>query len=145
MLEKLHDHIIEELKTNTKTDIIFILTSIMLNFIALGVNSLFASGTDWDPITDESIRSVSDYINFVLFMILIIIINSIVIFGLRRGRTSRSKLLSGLLKLYQDQDIAGYYDESLLSTYNVRYTLFITAVVSTGAIGFLVPLILMIF
>jgi hypothetical protein len=38
MLEHVHSHITKELEQNTKTDTIFILTSIILNLITLAVN-----------------------------------------------------------------------------------------------------------
>lgn len=44
MIERVHEHIITELQQNTRTDTIFILTAILLNLIALGVNSGVASG-----------------------------------------------------------------------------------------------------
>ena len=39
MIEYVHTHITKELEQNTKTDIIFILTSIVLNLITLAINS----------------------------------------------------------------------------------------------------------
>jgi hypothetical protein len=143
MIEKLHDHIIDELKTNTKTDTIFIVTSILLNFIGLGINSIFATGTGDNSITDETYMTTSDYINFFLLISLLLVINTIVIMGLRKGKQSRSMLLNGLLKIYKDKEIDQYYDASLLSSYDARYTLFTLAVVSTGVIGILIPSVLM--
>jgi len=32
MIEYVHNHIVEELRTNTKTDIVFIITAVFLNF-----------------------------------------------------------------------------------------------------------------
>ena len=43
MLEKVYDHIIMDIKQNTRTDTIFIIVAIVLNFIALGINSGIAS------------------------------------------------------------------------------------------------------
>ena len=39
MIEHVHNHITKELEQNTKTDIIFILSAIILNLITLAVNS----------------------------------------------------------------------------------------------------------
>ncbi len=44
MIERVHEHIITELQQNTRTDTIFILTAIILNLLALGVNSGVAGG-----------------------------------------------------------------------------------------------------
>ena len=39
MIEQVHNHIISELQQNARTDTAFILTSIFLNLISLGINS----------------------------------------------------------------------------------------------------------
>jgi hypothetical protein len=44
MIERVHQHIIEELQQNTRTDTIFIITSIFLNLLTLAVNSSIAQG-----------------------------------------------------------------------------------------------------
>ena len=44
--------------------------------------------------------------------------------------------------MYKDQNVAKYYDESLLNNYNVRYNLFIMVVACTGVIASIVPFIL---
>ena len=129
MLEKLHDHIVEELNTNTKTDIIFILTAICLNFLALAINSAMAFQSEY-------------FFIFILFILLILVVNSVVITGLSRGKQTRFKLLTGLVQMYKDNDIEKYYDGSILETYNTRYTLFTIAVVSTGILALLVPIVL---
>ena len=77
-----------------------------------------------------------------IFVALIVVVNIVVIFGLLKGRQTRSKLISGLLKMYKDQDVDKYYDESLIGNYNVRYNLFILVVITTGIIAVLVPFII---
>ena len=44
-------------------------------------------------------------------------------------------------KQYKDQNVDGYYDSTLLINYNVRYNLFIFAVVFTGVIAIAIPFI----
>ena len=80
----------------------------------------------------------------VMFIIvaLVIVINLIVIFGLIKGKQSRQKLINGLLKMYKDQKVEGYYDPSLLINYNTRYNLFLLAVVFTGAIAIAIPFVI---
>jgi len=129
MLEKLHDHIVEELNTNTKTDIIFILTAIFLNFITLGINSAMAFEPEY-------------FFIFILVILLILVINMVVITGLQRGKQTRFKLLTGIIQMYKDEGIEKYYDGSILESYNTRYTLFTIAVVSTGILALLVPIVL---
>ena len=133
MLEHVHNHITKELEQNTKTDIIFILSAIALNLITLGVNS----GLSEKSRTENSLLAV-----MFLFVALIVVVNIVVIIGLLKGRQTRAKLTNGLITMYRDQNVAKYYDESLLGNYNVRYNLFIMVVVFTGIIAMIVPFIL---
>ena len=133
MIEQIHKHITSELGQNTRTDIIFIITAILLNLISLAVNSGFV----------EQSRTESTYlIVMFLFVALIIVINIVVIFGLLKGKQTRGKLINGLLSMYKDQNVEKYYDPSLLGNYNVRYNLFILVVVFTGVISIIVPFII---
>jgi len=133
MIERVHEHIIAELQQNTRTDTIFILTAIFLNLLALGVNSGVAGGRDIDATT---------WIVFFTFLCLVIVINFVVVIGLLRGKETRIKLINGLLKMYKDQGVEGYYDASLLSNYSTRYNLFLLVVVFTGIIAIVVPSVL---
>lgn len=135
MIERVHQHIITELQQNARTDTVFILTAIFLNLIALGVNSGVAGGRDTDSTT---------WIVFVTFLCLVIVVNFVVIIGLLRGKETRIKLVKGLLKMYEDQGVANYYDASLLGNYSTRYNLFLLAVVFTGVIAIVVPIALIV-
>ena len=73
MIERVHEHIITELQQNTRTDIIFILTAILLNLLALGINSAVAAGSNRDATT---------WIVFFTFVSLVIVINFVVELGL---------------------------------------------------------------
>jgi hypothetical protein len=132
MLEHVHNHITKELEQNTKTDIIFILSAIVLNMITLGINSGLA---------EKSRTENSTLIVMFVFVTLIVLVNIVVIIGLLKGRQTRTKLINGLLAMYKDQNVSKYYDESLLGNYNVRYNLFIMVVVCTGVIAAIVPFI----
>ena len=136
MLQRVHEHIITELQQNTRTDTIFVLTAIVLNLLSLGVNSGVASAAA----TSDS-KTTATIVMFT-FVALVIVVNLVAIVGLLRGKQSRSKLIGGLLKMYQDQGVAGYYDASLLSNYNTRYNLFILATIFTGAIALVIPFVL---
>jgi len=133
MLEHVHNHITKELEQNTKTDIIFILSAIILNLITLAINS---------GLVEKSRTESSTLIVMFVFVTLIVLVNIVVIFGLIKGRQTRMKLINGLLTMYRDQNVSKYYDESLLGNYNVRYNLFIMVVVCTGVIATIVPFIL---
>jgi len=132
MIERVHEHIISELGANTRTDTIFVLTAIILNLITLAVNSGIASGESTGTNT----------IVMFTFVALIIVINFVAEIGLIRGRQMRKKLLNGLLRMYKDQGVEGYYDQSLLSDYRTRYNLFMLTVLFTGLIAIVIPFII---
>ncbi len=90
MIERVHEHIITELQQNTRTDTIFILTAILLNLLALGINSAVASESDKDATT---------WIVFFTFVCLVIVVNFVVEIGLLKGKQTRLKLINGLLKM----------------------------------------------
>ncbi|HEX9976527.1 MAG TPA: hypothetical protein VGA82_04675 [Dehalococcoidales bacterium] len=136
MIQRVHEHIITELQQNTRTDTIFVMTAIVLNLLSLGVNSGVASAAA----TSDS-KTTATIVMFT-FVALVIVVNLVAIVGLLRGKQSRSKLIGGLLKMYQDQGVAGYYDASLLSNYNTRYNLFILATIFTGAVALVIPFVL---
>jgi hypothetical protein len=134
MIERVHEHIIQELQQNARTDTVFIVTAILLNLLALGINSGVASGRNNDSTT---------WIVLVAFAVLVIVVNFVTEIGLIKGRQTRIKLLNGLLKMYKDQGAEGYYDASLLSNYNTRYNLFLLTVIVTGLIALIVPLVIL--
>jgi hypothetical protein len=76
-----------------------------------------------------------------IFVSLTIVVNLVVIIGILKGKQTRSKLLSGLIKMYKDQGVDGYYDASLLANYSTRYNLFILVVVVLGLIAIVVPFV----
>lgn len=127
MIEHVHEHILEEIRTNTRTDTIFVLTSILLNLITLAVNSAISG--------EEN----TNYVIMMIFTVLILVVNSVAVIGLLKGRSARSKLVEGLLRIYKDNDVDGYYDRSLLESYQTRYLLFMLVVVSTGLVAMIVP------
>ena len=131
MIERVHEHIVTELQQNARTDTIFVITAIFLNLIALGVNSGIAA-SNGDATTT---------IVMFTFVALVLVVNFVAEVGLIRGRQMRAKLLDGLLKMYKDQGVEGYYDPSLLSNYNTRYNLFMLAVLFTGLVAIIVPFI----
>ena len=131
MIERVHEHLITELQQNTRTDTIFVLTAIILNLIALGINSGVGASNGGATTT----------IVMFTFVALVLVVNFVAEVGLIRGKQMRAKLLGGLLKMYKDQGVEGYYDPSLLSNYNTRYNLFMLAVLFTGLVAIIVPFI----
>ncbi|MBI2851606.1 MAG: hypothetical protein HYX84_00670 [Chloroflexi bacterium] len=132
MIERVHEHLLSELQANTRTDTIFILTAIILNLITLAINSAVSQGGD----------GFTQTIVMFTFVALLIVVNIVAEMGLIRGRQTRAKLLNGLMKMYKDQGVEGYYDPSLLGDYRTRYNLFMFAVLFTGLIALIIPFII---
>jgi hypothetical protein len=133
MIEHVHTHITSELHQNTKTDTIFILSAILLNLISLAINS---------GMVEKSRIDSSALVVMFIVVTLVVLVNIVVIFGLLKGKQTRVKLVTGLLKMYRDQSVDQYYDQSLLSNYSARYNLFILVVVFTGIVAILVPFVM---
>lgn len=132
MLEQIHKHLVSELQQNTRTDIIFIITAILLNLLSLGINSAMAG---------ESREDTSLFLVMFIMVALVIVVNIVVITGLIKGKQTRGKLINGLVKMYKDNNVDKYYDSSLLLNYNIRYNLFILVVVFIGIIAIAIPFI----
>ena len=132
MIERVHEHLISELSSNTRTDIIFVLTAIILNLLTLAINSGVAAGGEGGTTT----------VVMFTFVFLLIVVNLVVEMGLIRGRQTRTKLLNGLLKMYKDQGVEGYYDPTLLNDYQTRYNLFMLAVLATGLVALIIPFVI---
>lgn len=132
MIEHVHQHIVEELRLNTKTDTVFVITALLLNLVTMGVNAAVAASSDGNTTT----------IVMFLFVILIVVVNLVAEVGLIKGRQTRTKLLRGLIKMYEDSNVAAYYDASLLEAYKVRYNLFMLTVLVTGLLAIIIPFII---
>ena len=133
MIERVHEHILNELNSNTRTDTIFVLTAIILNLISLGINSGIASGGE---------KGGTATIVMFTLVALIVVVNFVAEIGLIRGRQMRKKLLNGLLNMYKDQGVEGYYDPSLLGDYRTRYNLFMLTVLFTGLVAIIIPFVI---
>jgi hypothetical protein len=130
MLERVHQHITDELQQGARTDTIFVVTAVLFNLIVLGVNSAVAN----EP-------GMPNDLILVVLILMVLIINAISIAALVFGRSTRNKLLSGLLAMYRDNDVDRYYDPALLTNYNKRYLLFAGVILALGVTSIVVPLI----
>lgn len=141
MLDRLHEHISQELNVNTRTDTIFVVTGIIFNFIMLAIS--------W-PLAFAAIEGTGESEGTTLLILLIItmalafLINSIAVIGLLTGRATRAKLMHGLVAMYKDADVDKYYDESLVANYMRRYVLFVAILGLLGLMTILIPLVVLI-
>ncbi len=135
MLEKLHDQITAELSQSSRTDTIFVVTAIIFNLVVLGINSALS-----DVAADE--KTLQSNLIFFVLLIVTLLINSASLSALLIGRRTRNKLLKGIIKMYQDNQVDQYYPEDLLNTYGTRYLLFAAVIVLLGITAIVVPLII---
>ena len=135
MLKEIHGHMVNELQQNARTDTVFVVAAVLFNLVVLGIN--------WG-VADQASRGQNTGQNdFILGLLIFgtILINIFASRALMAGRTSREKLLLGLRQMYEDNDVAKYYDDNLLGTYQARYTLFTLVLGVLAAIAIVVPLI----
>jgi hypothetical protein len=131
VIERVHEHMVGELTANARTDTIFVLTSVVLNLISLAINSGVASA-----------EKTTATMVMITFAALIVVINAVAVTGLIRGRQMRTKLLDGLMRMYRDQHVEGYYDPSLIGDYRTRYILFMVVVLFSGVVALVVPFVI---
>ena len=136
MLKEVHEHIVSELQQNARTDTIFVVTAVVFNLIVLGINSAVAGEA-----ASANANPSNDLI-LAVFIIMSLLVNGIAVMALNFGKQSRNKLLGGLLAMYRDNDVAQYYDSSLLTSYGKRYLLFTAVIVCLALTSIVVPLII---
>ncbi len=135
LLAHVHQHLIDELRVNTRTDRIFIITSIVINVAILGTNSALAASSSWNSDHGKNI------IIMFIFVALLCVVNLVAEIGIIKGRQTRTKLLNGLIKMYEEHGVDGYYDKSLLASYKIRYNMFMLVVLFTGLTAVTIPFI----
>lgn len=134
MIEKVHQHILDELNQSSRTDTIFVITAVLFNLIILAVNSGVATSA-----VSENAKSSDDFL-IVIFIFMNLIVNGIAIAALTTGKNTRNKLLLGLFNMYKDNNVEKYYDMSLLSNYSKRYVLFTAVLICLAAVAIIVPM-----
>jgi hypothetical protein len=136
MIEKVHQHIINELQQSTRTDTIFVLTAILFNLIVLAINSGIASNA-----VSANAKASDDFL-LAIFIVMTLVVNFISIKALSTGKNTRGKLLQGLLLMYKDNQVDKYYDTSLLSNYDKRYFSFTVVILCIAFTSIIVPLVI---
>ena len=136
MLNQVHEHIVRELGESSRTDTIFVLTAIVFNLIVLAVNS----GVSTEAKLEDADASYD--IILAVFIAMTVLLNVVALVALIMGRRTRRTLLAGLVAMYRDNEVAKYYDPSLMSNYGVRYVLFATVIGLLAVTVIVVPLII---
>ena len=135
MLKEIHSHIVNELQQNARADTVFVVAAVLFNLVVLGIN--------WGVASEASRGNDTARNDFILGLLIFatLLINVFANRALIAGRSSRERLLLGLRRMYEDNDVAKYYDDALLGTYRARYVLFTLVLVVLAAIAIVVPLI----
>jgi hypothetical protein len=141
MLHDIHEHINQEVRLNTKTDTIFVVTAIALNLILLGVSSGLAAAAAEE--LGRADAKTTSAIVLAINLAVSILINGVSVVGLLTGRATRKTLAQGLLKMYEDADVIQYYGASLLTNYMRRYIMFIAIIAILGVSSILIPLVVL--
>lgn len=136
MIEKVHQHSVNELQQSSRTDTIFVITAVVFNLIVLAINSAVAG----DAVSKNP--NPSDDFVLTIFFIMSIIVNCVAIIALLTGKNARKKLLNGLITMYQDNNVDKYYDSSLLKGYSTRYFFFSIVILSLTLSSIAVPLVI---
>jgi len=136
MIEKVHQHIVNELQQSSRTDTIFVITAVLFNLIVLAINSAVAG----DAVSKNPNPS-SDFV-LIIFIIMSVIVNFVAITALLAGKDTRKKLLNGLISMYRDNNVDKYYDSSLLKGYSSRYFFFSIVIISLALTSIAVPLVI---
>ena len=134
MIKEIHEHITNELQQNSRTDTVFVLSSVVLNLVVLAINWGVASPRP------EGHQAYNDVI-LCLMIAAVLVINFLIAKALLAGRDMRLKLLTGLIRMYKDNGVDKYYDPSLLSAYSMRYKFFLTVIIILGTITIVAPLL----
>jgi hypothetical protein len=145
MKDRMHEQMSSELKQNTRTDTIVVITTIILNLLFLGINSGVASAVHEYEYTVANIRTeslnVTALVILVIMFALVIAINFFALRIIARGKERRAKLMTGLMKMYKEENMEEYYDPSIEQGYDARYNLFSAVILSLGAVAVLVPIL----
>lgn len=135
MLKEIHDHMVNELQQVSRTDTVFVVSAVVFNLVVLGIN--------WGVASAAGNGNNSAQNDFILGLLVLgtILINTFAIRALQAGKRTRSHLINGLQKMYRDNQVDQYYDETLLKSYQARYSLFSLILGVIGALAIVVPLI----
>ena len=136
MIEKVHQHIVNELQQSSKTDTVFVITAVLFNLLVLAINSAVAG----NAVSDKA--RASDDVILIIFILVAILVNVAVSKALGTGKRTRLKLLDGLVAMYKDNNVDKYYEASLLTNYGKRYLLFNVVILCLTFTSIAVPLII---
>ncbi len=131
MIEHLYDHAVSELQQGSRTDTVFVVTTVCFNLVVLAIN--------WALAASDS--SGARLLIFILLIAATLLINTFAILALRNGRRARLALIAGLVRMYRDNGVEKYYDPELLKAYGARYNLFMAVIYCLAAIAILVPVV----
>jgi uncharacterized membrane protein len=144
MKEKIHEQISSELKQASYNDATMTIIAVIVTLAFLGLALGFAfSTTQYGMYGDGSIKVHTTVIMFIS-LITAIIVNCFSIIALFNNNKRKIQLTESLLKLYQEEGLQQYYDNTGLKVYKARRNIFTTILATIGAAGTIIPLVVFI-
>jgi hypothetical protein len=134
MIEHVHEHIVSELQQSARTDAVFVVTAVAFNLIVLAINWNVASS-----VSSPYSRSLAAPLIFPILLAATVAVNVFCVKALRAGKKTRSILLQGLIAMYQDNNVARYYDPGLVDVYSSRYDLVTYVIAALALVALIVP------
>ena len=133
MKEKLHDKISNEIQQQNKSDSLFTIFSILINFAVLFINWFFAT---------KGGKTTSEIIVFFFLIGISIAISVIGILSVLNGKKIHMILFQGISKLYIDEKLDNYYPIKSLEKHSKRNNYYVFFILITGILSVLMPIIL---
>jgi cytochrome b subunit of formate dehydrogenase len=151
MKERIHEQISNELRQASRTDTTISVIAIVITFVMFGLALGFAFNTTRynygiNYSSSNPSMNVVTYATIIMFvsLVAIVLINWFSILALSANKTRKTKLTENLMKLYQEEGLNQYYDDTISKGYEARRNLFTAILVTIAASGVIIPLVVFI-
>jgi hypothetical protein len=145
----IHRQISNEVKQANRLDTVIAVITIVISLILFTVAIIFAESST-GSITGILGGIKSTVFNtaptIIMFVCILAIgaINWYAVSTLLNNKERRARFNRGLGKLYKDEDVSQYYDESIFKGYETRYNLLALITGAVGAVSIIAPLVVFI-
>jgi hypothetical protein len=145
MKERLHDQITNELRQISRNDTTVITIALIVTFIFFGLAFGFAANAvdrNYGGTPVYGSTSVSIFASIIMFVSLFVIItiNWFSIGTLGKNKAQKVKLAESLAKLYQEENLGQFIDNTSTSTLDTRRTIYTAILVIVSAAAIIIPL-----
>ncbi|MFA5309731.1 MAG: hypothetical protein WC370_09660 [Dehalococcoidales bacterium] len=153
MKEKIQEQITDDLKQASRTDTTITIIAIIVTFVLSGLALGFSYSTTnenyhymTNSYTPEITRFVQTYAVIIMFVSLaaIISVNWFSIAALFSSKKRKEGLAEKLAKLYQEEGLSQYIDDTNLTSYKSRRNIYAVILGSIASVGVILPLVVFI-